>query len=112
MAYGQDLFVRAVDMMSTSAEKALRHAGLSSAAISRFIPHQANGRILKAVCHRLGIEDERALSSIAHYGNSSAATIPLTLSLAHEEKPLAAGENILMSAAGAGLTGGAAVWAM
>lgn len=110
MTYGQDLFVRAVDMMSLSAQKALEQAGLTSASISRFIPHQANGRILKAVSHRLGIDEARTLSSIAQYGNSSAATIPLTLSLAHRETPLTKGETLLMSAAGAGLTGGAAVW--
>jgi 3-oxoacyl-[acyl-carrier-protein] synthase III len=110
MNYGQDLFVRAVDMMSGSAEKALKQAQLSSADIKRFIPHQANGRIIKAVSHRLGIDDERVYSSIAQYGNSSAATIPLTLSLCHQDQSLSKGERLLFTAAGAGLTGGAAVW--
>jgi 3-oxoacyl-[acyl-carrier-protein] synthase-3 len=110
MAYGQDLFVRAVEMMSQSAERAMADAGIGTEAISRFIPHQANSRILKAVSHRIGIDEHIMLSSIALYGNSSAATIPLTLSLAHQDKMLEKGETLLMTAAGAGLTGGAAVW--
>ena len=56
------------------------------------------------------MRDEATVSTIAHYGNSSAATIPLSLSLAHEARPIARGETLLMTAAGAGLTGGALVY--
>ncbi len=112
IAYGQDLFVRAVDMMSTCGQRALDRAQITSAEITRFVPHQANSRILKVVAHRLNIDAGRVESSIAEFGNSSAATIPLTLSLSHHARPLMAGERLLMSAAGAGLTGGAVVFAL
>jgi 3-oxoacyl-[acyl-carrier-protein] synthase-3 len=61
------------------------------------------------VARQLGIAPAAILSSIEEHGNSSAATIPLTLALAHEARPFAAGERLLVTAAGAGLTGGAAV---
>jgi 3-oxoacyl-[acyl-carrier-protein] synthase-3 len=55
---------------------------------------------------------EKVASSIAEFGNSSAATIPLTLSLAAGEGRMARGQRLLMCAAGAGLTGGAVVYAL
>ncbi|TKB10175.1 MAG: 3-oxoacyl-ACP synthase, partial [Mesorhizobium sp.] len=68
---------------------------------------QANARIFNAVGKSLGIEDGRIVKTIADYGNSSAATIPLSLSVAHRAKPFRPGEKLLLAAAGAGLTGGA-----
>jgi len=109
IADGQALFHKAVQMMSATARRAMAQAGVSADDITHFCPHQANGRMTSMVAHQLGIAPEKALSSIADYGNSSAATIPLTLSLANAQKPFAPGERLLVTAAGAGLTGGAAV---
>jgi 3-oxoacyl-[acyl-carrier-protein] synthase-3 len=109
IADGQALFHKAVGMMSASARRAMAHAGITAQEITHFCPHQANGRMTSMVAHQLGIAPEKALSSIADFGNSSAATIPLTLSLAQAQRPFAAGERLLVTAAGAGLTGGAAV---
>ncbi|WP_333794742.1 beta-ketoacyl-ACP synthase III [Hyphomicrobium sp.] len=106
---GRAVFSRAVKIMTASAEAALSRAGLTAGEIDYFIPHQANARIIGAAQRQLGIPDEKLLSSIALYANSSAATIPLTLSLAAEQRPFRSGERLLMSAAGAGLTGGAIV---
>ncbi len=106
---GKALFLGAVRLMSESARAALEQAGLTAAQVDRFVPHQANERLLDAVARNLGIAPEKTARSIARFGNSSAATIPLTLSLSHAEKPLAPGELVLMSAAGGGLTGGACV---
>lgn len=104
---GRAMFGGAVDMMSDCARRALGHAGCSAAAVDRFVPHQANARIFDLVAERLGIPPERTLHTVAETGNSSAATIPLALSLDHAKTPLRSGERILMTAAGAGLTGGA-----
>lgn len=109
IADGQALFHKAVQMMSSAARRAMAQAGVSADEITRFCPHQANGRMTSMVAHQLGIAPDKSLSSIADYGNSSAATIPLTLSLAHAQKPFTRGERLLVTAAGAGLTGGAAV---
>lgn len=107
IADGREVFVRAVEMMSRCSNEALEAAGLSVEAVTRFVPHQANARIFNAVGRSLGIEDERIVRSIADYGNSSAATIPLSLSVANGARPLQPGEKLLLAAAGAGLTGGA-----
>ena len=106
---GREVFTRAVDMMCRCSEEALMAGGLCGKDIDRFIPHQANARIFDAVGEKLGITDGRLVRSIADYGNSSAATIPLSLSLANDAEPLRSGENLLLAAAGAGLTGGAIV---
>jgi 3-oxoacyl-[acyl-carrier-protein] synthase-3 len=107
MRDGREVYVRAVEMMTACAKHALANAGLGSAEVSRFVPHQANVRIFDAVCGNLGIDPSKTARTIEEHGNSSAATIPLSLSLAHKAKPFKAGEKILLTAAGAGLTGGA-----
>lgn len=104
---GRGLFSEAVRLMTSSAETALGEAQVPATAVDRFLPHQANSRIFAAVGRKLGVPDEATVSTIAEYGNSSAATIPLSLSLSHEARPLVPGETLLMTAAGAGLTGGA-----
>jgi len=106
---GRAVFTRAVKMMTDASHKALARAGLAVDDIDYFVPHQANARIIGAAQRQLGIPDRKMLSSVALYANSSAATIPLTLSLAAQQHPFKPGERVLMSAAGAGLTGGAVV---
>ena len=110
IADGKAVFSRAVDMMAVSARDALAKAGLDIADLDWLIPHQANGRIITAVAQQLGILAEKVVSTIADYGNSSAATIPLSLSIAAADGRLKPGQRILMCAAGAGLTGGAVVF--
>lgn len=112
MRDGRDMFTQAVRMMSDCARRALDHAGIGAMEIDRFVPHQANARIFDAVCSDLSIAPERTIRTIETYGNSSAATIPLSLSLAHQASPFVSGEKLLLTAAGAGLTGGACVIGM
>jgi len=107
---GQAVFAEAIDMMTSSARQALAKAHVNLAQITRFIPHQANQRMMDKVCKRLGLDRGLLASTIGEHGNSSAATIPFTLSSSAAERPLTPGETLLMTAAGAGLTGGAVVW--
>jgi len=104
---GRAVFAKASEMMAASSRKALAAAGLTLADVTYWVPHQANARIIAATALKLGIDPSKALSSVALYGNSSAATIPLTLSLAAETVSFKPGDVLLMCAAGAGLTGGA-----
>ena len=108
---GQAVFTQAVDMMVAVSREALAQAGLTIADIDLFVPHQANARIIAAVAHQLGVPDEKLISTVAQYGNSSAATIPFSLSVAGRPA-LRPGAKVLMCAAGAGLTGGAVVYAL
>ncbi|CCV16464.1 beta-ketoacyl-ACP synthase III [Mesorhizobium sp. STM 4661] len=106
---GREVFGKAVEMMTACSRDALAVAQMQPQDIDRFVPHQANARIFDAVGRNLGIADQAIVKTIADYGNSSAATIPLSLSLAHQMKPFRPGEKILLAAAGAGLSGGALV---
>lgn len=106
---GRAVFQKAVAMMADTARASLARAGLGIGDIDHWAPHQANSRIIEAARTKLGIAPERVLSSVADYANSSAATIPLTLSLTVEARGFSPGQKVLLSAAGAGLTGGSLV---
>ncbi|MGE8106226.1 beta-ketoacyl-ACP synthase III [Allorhizobium sp. NPDC080224] len=110
MRDGQAVFVHAVRMMAKTAALVMQRSGLEAKNIDCFVPHQANSRMIDAVCDKLGISPAVTVRSIAEFGNSSAATIPLSLSLARKSAETASGGCILMAAAGAGMTSGAILW--
>jgi 3-oxoacyl-[acyl-carrier-protein] synthase III len=109
MRNGKSLFSQAVRMMTACSLRALEQAGLTPADIDRFVPHQANLRLCEAVCENLGLAPGKTVRTMEEFANSSAATIPLSLSLAHGDRPFTAGERLLLTAAGAGLAGGSIV---
>jgi 3-oxoacyl-[acyl-carrier-protein] synthase III len=102
---GSRVFAQAVAMMVSSCRTALDAAGIAAADVAHFVPHQANARIIEAVTKKLAIKPALVLSTIAEFGNSSAATIPFSLSWARAERVYRKGEILLVAAAGAGLTG-------
>lgn len=110
MRDGRAVYEKAVRMMVEAGRAALSDADVAPDDISHFIPHQANSRIFDAVADQLHLDRKITQRSIADYGNSSAATIPLTLSIANAQAQFETGSLLLMTAAGAGMTGGAAVW--
>ncbi|TKC02268.1 MAG: beta-ketoacyl-ACP synthase III, partial [Mesorhizobium sp.] len=75
---GREVFAKAVEMMTACSRDALTAARLRPQDLDRFVPHQANARIFDAVGRNLGITDHSMVKTIAEYGNSSAATIPLS----------------------------------
>ncbi len=106
---GPEVFRRAVRTVVDSANTALGRAGMASSDVDWFIPHQANARIIDAAAHRLGIPAERTIVNIDRYGNTSAASIPLAISEAADAGDLQAGDVVLLSGFGAGMTWGSAV---
>lgn len=110
MRDGRAVFAKAVQMMAACSRDALAAAGLGIGDVDHFLPHQANGRIIAAVADKLGVDAGRTLSTVADFGNSSAATLPFTLSALAGARGYRPGEVLLLTAAGAGLTGGAAVF--
>jgi 3-oxoacyl-[acyl-carrier-protein] synthase-3 len=112
MQDGREVFSRAVALMTETSKRALEQAGIVAANIDRFVPHQANARMFDAVSGNLGIAPEKTIRAIESFGNSSAATIPLSLSIGHVERRFVGGEKLLLTAAGAGLMGGAVVFGM
>lgn len=107
---GRAVFAKAVDMMVGTARAALASARLTVDDMHYFVPHQANTRVIEATRRQLGVSETRVLSTVATHGNSSAASIPFSLSLLTDGAPPKPGDRILMTAAGAGLTGGAIVF--
>ncbi len=107
---GQEVFRKAVRATADSATAALDRAHVDAADVALFVPHQANQRIMDAVADRLGIPGERIASVIEWTGNTSSASIPLALVDAAERGRLQAGDLVLFSGFGAGMTFASAVW--
>lgn len=99
---GRDVYRHAVRRMTDSSQRLLEAAGLKIDDVDRFVAHQANLRILMAVADRLGIPEERRVSNVDRYGNTSAASIPLALA----DAALRPGERVLLTAFGSGYTWG------
>ncbi len=99
---GRDVYRHAVRRMTESCRTLLDRAGLDVDDIDRFVAHQANLRILMAVADRLGVAEDRRVSNVDRYGNTSAASIPLALA----DAALRPGERVLLTAFGSGFTWG------
>jgi 3-oxoacyl-[acyl-carrier-protein] synthase III len=110
---GQQVFKYAVRRMSELACHLLERNGLTSRDLALVVPHQANLRIIRAMQDRLGVDDSKVLVNIDRFGNTTAATIPLGLMDAVEQKRLHRGDLVLLIAVGAGYTTGAVLmrWA-
>ncbi len=109
MRNGGDVFRSAVAKMSECISSLLRENGLSVQDVDLLIPHQANIRIISAICERLGLAPERVFSNLERYGNTSAASVPLALDEAVKGGRICSGDNIVLAAFGAGLTWGSAL---
>jgi 3-oxoacyl-[acyl-carrier-protein] synthase III len=103
---GQQVFKYAVRRMCDVASHLLERNGLASSDLALVVPHQANARIIRAMQDRLGLDDSKVMVNIDRYGNTTAATIPLGLRDALEEKRLRKGDLVLLVAVGAGYTTG------
>lgn len=107
---GKEIYRFAVQKVPEVIEKALYRAHLRTDEIDWLLMHQANQRILDAVAQRLNIPVEKVLSNLAHYGNTSAASIPLALDEAVRQGKIKPGDVIASAGFGAGLTWGAAIF--
>lgn len=106
---GRETFKIAIRVMEQCSKELLDRFGLGPDDISCVIPHQANMRIIEALAERLMIPIDRFLVNIDRYGNTSAASIPIALEEACQQKKIHSGDYILMAAFGAGLTWGASL---
>lgn len=106
---GKDVFKHAVRRMETSSKECIEKAGLQESDISWLIPHQANIRIIDAIAKRFQVPYERVYITIDKYGNTSSSSIGIALDEFLNEKKLLPGENVLLTAFGAGLTWGSTV---
>ena len=107
---GKKVFLNAVRNMNFSVRRALREASLTWDDIDWFVPHQANLRINEAVVQYAEIPPEKALNSIQFYGNTTAATVPLTIDHYRKQGKVKKGDRLLSTVFGAGFTWGSAIF--
>jgi len=106
---GNETFKVAVRTLTKDVVEILAENELESSAINHFIPHQANYRIIKAVGDALKMSKEQVVVTVAKYGNTSGASIPMAMNDIYEDGTLKAGELMLLDAFGGGLTWGSAL---
>jgi 3-oxoacyl-[acyl-carrier-protein] synthase-3 len=111
---GREVFKRAVRAVVSSAEIAMKSAGVTVDEIAWLVPHQANIRIIQSAADKLGIPPERCCTVLHNTGNTSAGSIPLALVAAIEDGRIKRDDLVLMSGFGAGMTWASAVvrWAV
>ena len=103
---GQKVFKKAVQIMCSSYENTLKETNRTPEQIDWIVPHQANERILKQFCKITGFPEEKVIFDIKETGNTSAASIPLSLARAVEQGKIQRGQDVLMIAIGGGMTSG------
>ena len=106
---GREVFKFAVRIMGEASTRVVDKAGLQSDDIDMFIPHQANIRIMESARERLGIEREKMSVSVNRFGNTSAASIPLSISQELENGRIKDDDTLVLVGFGGGLTWGAMV---
>ena len=104
---GSETFRMAVRTLGSTSLKALEKAGLGLPDVDLVIPHQANVRIIEGLARSLDFPMERVFVNVDHYGNTSAASVPLALAEAVGSGRVKQGDRLLLVAFGAGLTSGA-----
>ena len=106
---GREVFKFATRVLVDSAEKVLDECDVAVDDVDVYVPHQANVRIIDHARKKLGIPEDRTVVNVDRYGNTSSGSIPLALDDAKADGRLVAGEMVLMTGMGAGLTWGSAL---
>lgn len=101
---GQQVFRQAIGKMSEMINELLARNGYTISDLDAIVPHQANIRILDAVTQKLGIKQEKMIVTVDQHANTSAASVPLALSVAINDKRIKKGSLVILEAIGAGLT--------
>jgi len=104
---GNQVFRHAVVNIAEAITACCQTSGIEIADVDWFVPHQANQRIIKGVGDRLGLDEDKVISTVAMHANTSAASIPLALDAAIQDGRIKRGDLVLAEAMGGGLTWGA-----
>ena len=106
---GKEVFRHAVEKLAATADTALEKAGLGHDDVDWVVPHQANIRIIRSTARKLGTPMEKVVVTVQDHGNTSAASIPLALSVGAARDQIRRGDLIVTEAIGGGLAWGAVV---
>ncbi|TIQ33164.1 MAG: ketoacyl-ACP synthase III [Mesorhizobium sp.] len=104
---GREVFKHAVGMITDVIEATFAQAGITAEDLDWFVPHQANKRIIDASAKKLGIAEQKVVVTVDLHGNTSAASVPLALSVAVADGRIKKGDLVLLEAMGGGFTWGA-----
>ena len=107
MMAGKEVFRHAVDKLAQTTVAVMDKAGVTAEDIDRVVPHQANIRIITGTARKLGLPMDKIVVTVQDHGNTSAASIPLAMSVAKAEGQLRPGELVVTEAIGGGLAWGA-----
>ena len=106
---GREVFRHAVANLAETVEETFKKSGVGPDQIKWFVPHQANRRIIDATAKKLNIDPSRVVVTVDQHGNTSAASIPLALSVARQDGRIENGDLVLIEAMGGGFTWGSAL---
>lgn len=106
---GKEVFRHAVEKLAETAETSLAKVGLTGADVDWIVPHQANLRIIKATANRMGVPMDRVVLTVQDHGNTSAASIPLALSVGKLRGQIKQDDLLVVEAIGGGLAWGSVV---
>lgn len=106
---GNQVFRHAVEKLAQTAHASLDKAGLTADDIAWIVPHQANIRIIEGTAKRMGVPMDRVVVTVQDHGNTSAASIPLALSVGKARGQIKPGDAIVVEAIGGGLAWGSVV---
>ena len=107
--HGKEVFRHAVEKLAKTGHLALEKAGLTADDIDWIVPHQANLRIIKSTAQKMGVGMDRVVVTVQDHGNTSAASIPLALSVGVERGQIKTGDLLVTEAIGGGLAWGSVV---
>lgn len=106
---GNQVFRHAVEKLTSTANTAMERAGVGPDDIDWIVPHQANIRIIQGTAKKMGLTMDKVIVTVQDHGNTSAASIPLALSVAKQSGKFSDGQMIVTEAIGGGLAWGAVV---
>ncbi|MVO14220.1 beta-ketoacyl-ACP synthase III [Parasedimentitalea huanghaiensis] len=106
---GNQVFRHAVEKLASTANTALDRAGLTAPEVDWIVPHQANIRIIQGTAKKMGLSMDKVVVTVQDHGNTSAASIPLALSIGKQRGQIKRGDLIVAEAIGGGLAWGSVV---
>lgn len=106
---GKEVFRHAVEKLAKTTQTTLDAVGITTDDVDWVVPHQANIRIIKGIAKKMDMPMERVVVTVQDHGNTSAASIPLAMSVAQSEGKMKPGDIVVTEAIGGGLAWGSAV---
>jgi 3-oxoacyl-[acyl-carrier-protein] synthase-3 len=103
---GKEVFRHAVEKLSSTAHRSMERAGITNSDIDWIVPHQANIRIIQGIARKMGVPLDQVIITVQDHGNTSAASIPLAMSVGKKSGKIKTGDLIVTEAIGGGLAWG------